>query len=61
MRTCIGARSSREEGMGHSSITTTALYLHVTRKTLDKTQNPLDLLDLSQLPHFAEVPPCQPS
>jgi integrase/recombinase XerD len=47
--------------MGHSSITTTALYLHVTRKTLDKTQNPLDLLDLSQLPNFAEVPPCQPS
>jgi site-specific recombinase XerD len=47
--------------MGHSSITCTAYYLHLTRKTLDKTQNPLDLLDLSQLSAFGEVPPCQPS
>jgi integrase/recombinase XerD len=47
--------------MGHSSITTTALYLHLTRKTLDRTRSPLDLLDLSQLPSFPEVPPCQPS
>lgn len=49
--------------MGHSSITSTALYLHLTRKTLDATQSPLDLLDLSQLPPLAskEVPPCQPS
>jgi integrase/recombinase XerD len=47
--------------MGHSSITSTAHYLHLTRKTLDKTQNPLDLLDLSQLPAFQEVQPCRPS
>jgi integrase/recombinase XerD len=44
--------------MGHSSITSTAWYLHVTRKTLDRTRSPLDLLDLSHLPSFAEVPPC---
>jgi site-specific recombinase XerD len=36
--------------LGHSSITSTAYYLHLTRKTLDQTQNPLDLLDLAQLP-----------
>jgi site-specific recombinase XerD len=47
--------------MGHASITTTAYYLQLTRKTLDRTQNPLDLLDLSSLSAFAEVPPCQPS
>jgi len=44
--------------MGHSSITSTALYLRVTRKTLDRTQSPLDLLDLSHLPSVTEVPPC---
>jgi integrase/recombinase XerD len=47
--------------MGHSSITPTAWYLHLTRKTLERTRSPLDLLDLSHLPTFAEVPPCQPS
>lgn len=47
--------------MGHSSIISTAYYLHLTRKTLGQTQNPLDLLDLSQLPAFKEVPPCRPS
>ncbi len=47
--------------MGHSSITSTVYYLHLTRKTLDKTQNPLDLLDLSQLPAFKEVEKCRPS
>jgi integrase/recombinase XerD len=47
--------------MGHSSISSTAWYLHLTRKTLDRTRSPLDLLDLSQLPSFAEVPPCPPS
>jgi len=44
--------------MGHSSITSTVWYLHLSRKNLDATQNPLDLLDLSQLPKL-EVPPCQ--
>jgi site-specific recombinase XerD len=47
--------------MGHSSITSTTWYLHLTRKNLAGTQNPLDLLDLSRLPSFAEVPPCPPS
>jgi integrase/recombinase XerD len=47
--------------MGHSSISSTVWYLHLTRKTLQGTRSPLDLLDLSQLPSFAEVPPCQPS
>jgi integrase/recombinase XerD len=47
--------------LGHSSITSTAWYLHLTRKTLDRTHSPLDLLDLSHLPTFPEVPPCQPS
>jgi integrase/recombinase XerD len=46
--------------MGHSSIDSTVLYLHVTRKKLDATQNPLDLLNLSGLPK-PEVPPCPPS
>jgi integrase/recombinase XerD len=47
--------------LGHASITSTAWYLHLTRKTLERTRSPLDLLDLSHLPTFAEVPPCQPS
>jgi integrase/recombinase XerD len=40
--------------LGHASILTTSRYLHVTRKTLDGTRSPLDLLDLSQLPSFAK-------
>lgn len=47
--------------LGHSSITSTAWYLHMTRKTLERTRSPFDLLDLSHLPTFPEVPPCQPS
>jgi integrase/recombinase XerD len=49
--------------LGHSSIRSTVWYLHLTRKTLDATQNPLDLLDLSQLPSFVpqEGSSCQPS
>jgi integrase/recombinase XerD len=46
--------------MGHSSIESTVWYLHLSRKTLGTTQNPLDLLDLSGLPK-PEVPPCPPS
>jgi integrase/recombinase XerD len=46
--------------MGHSSIDSTVWYLHLTRKKLDATQNPLDLLNLSGLPK-PEVPPCPPS
>jgi site-specific recombinase XerD len=47
--------------MGHSSITSTVWYLHLTRKTLERTRSPLDLLDLSHLPSFTEVSPCQPA
>jgi integrase/recombinase XerD len=32
--------------MGHRSLRTTARYLHVTRKVIEATQSPLDLLDL---------------
>ena len=32
--------------MGHRSLRTTALYLHVTRKVIAANQSPLDLLDL---------------
>ncbi len=34
--------------LGHSSIGSTARYLHLTRKTLDSVQSPLDLLDLPE-------------
>lgn len=48
--------------LGHTSILTTTIYLHLTRKTTDATRSPLDLLDLSHLPPCGpEVPPCQPS
>ncbi len=49
--------------LGHSSIRSTTWYLHMTQKTLDATQSPLELLDLSHLPSFArqEESSCQPS
>ena len=47
--------------LGHASISSTVWYLHLTRKTLERTRSPLDLLDLSHLPSFPEVPPCQGS
>ena len=47
--------------LGHASISSTVWYLHLTRKKLDATQNPLDLLDLSTLANFGKEPPCQPS
>ena len=34
--------------MGHSSLKTTARYLHVTQKRLESTQSPLDVLRLPQ-------------
>jgi len=40
--------------LGHSSITSTAHYLHLTQKTLSRTQSPLDLLELSQVPGFKQ-------
>jgi hypothetical protein len=41
--------------MGHASIASTAHYLHLTRKILDSTQCPLDLLDLSGCPGSERV------
>lgn len=35
--------------LGHSSLLTTARYLHVTSARLDAAQSPLDLIDLSRL------------
>jgi len=32
--------------MGHASIQSTAQYLHLTRKKMDNTQSPLDMLDI---------------
>jgi len=32
--------------MGHASIASAMRYLHLTRKKLDETQSPLDLLDV---------------
>jgi integrase/recombinase XerD len=48
--------------LGHASILTTAMYVHLTPKIRGATRSPLDLLDLSHLPPCgSEVPPCQPS
>ena len=32
--------------MGHTSIRTTVKYIQLTRKTIDATKSPLDLLDI---------------
>lgn len=40
--------------MGHAALSTTAKYLHVTRKHLDNIRSPLDLLALPQNQHAAE-------
>jgi integrase/recombinase XerD len=51
--------------LGHASLLTTSRYLHVSRKTLDGTRSPLDLLDLSRLPSLGQAvkegSACQPS
>jgi site-specific recombinase XerD len=39
--------------MGHSSITSTAMYIHVTRKNLNSVRSPLDLLNIPALKHFS--------
>jgi len=31
--------------MGHTSLSTTMIYLHVSRQTLSKIKSPLDLFD----------------
>ena len=33
--------------MGHSRLSTTMIYLHVSRETLSKIPSPLDLIDTS--------------
>jgi site-specific recombinase XerD len=33
--------------LGHASLSSTAMYLHITMKHLGKTQSPFDLLDIS--------------
>lgn len=42
--------------LGHGDIKTTALYLHVTRKTLSETGSPLDLLRLPKNEDVAASP-----
>ena len=34
--------------MGHRSLTTTMIYLHVSRETLSKIKSPLDLFELER-------------
>ena len=33
--------------MGHAKLTTTMIYLHVSRETLSKIPSPLDLIDIN--------------
>jgi site-specific recombinase XerD len=40
--------------MGHSTITTTMVYLQVTRKHLSSTQSPLDLLEIPDNTRFMQ-------
>jgi site-specific recombinase XerD len=42
--------------LGHTSLLTTALYLHVTAKRMGEVRSPFDLIDIGGLP----VPPTQP-
>jgi hypothetical protein len=35
--------------MGHSRLSTTMIYLHVSRETLSKVPSPLDLIDIEQV------------
>ena len=37
--------------LGHSSLLTTARYLHVTAQRLGQVGSPLDLIDLSRVTH----------
>ena len=39
--------------LGHSTITSTVIYLQIARKNIDSTQSPLDLLDLPAAKRFA--------
>src|ERR1700756_2295507 len=42
--------------MGHASLMTTALYLHVTECRLGEVHSPLDLIDTSHLGRGARTP-----
>jgi len=33
--------------MGHTKLSTTMIYLHVSRKTLSKISSPMDLIDIN--------------
>jgi integrase/recombinase XerD len=47
--------------MGHSSVKTTSVYLHVTRKDLHKIVSPIDLLDLPEKPGTSSGSCCHES
>lgn len=41
--------------MGHSSITSTALYLHIAKKNIGSTKSPLDLLNVPNIKKFPSI------
>jgi hypothetical protein len=47
--------------MGHSSVKTTPVYLHVTRKDLTKIVSPIDLLELPEKPTTSSGSGCHES
>jgi integrase/recombinase XerD len=47
--------------MGHSSVKTTSVYLHVTRKDLHKIVSPIDLLELPEKPGTSSGSGCHAS
>jgi integrase/recombinase XerD len=47
--------------MGHSSVKTASVYLHVTRKDLHKIVSPIDLLDLPEKPTTSSGSCCHES
>jgi integrase/recombinase XerD len=47
--------------MGHSSVKTTSVYLHVTGKDLNKIVSPIDLLDLPEKPTTSSGSCCHES
>jgi integrase/recombinase XerD len=47
--------------MGHSSVKTTSVYLHVTRKDLHKIVSPIDLLELPEKPTTSAGSGCHAS
>jgi site-specific recombinase XerD len=43
--------------LGHSSINSTTLYLHVARKDIDAVTSPLDLIDIANIDRFKQLKP----